>query len=75
MGNETMDCPVCDAPGCVVKPGARGGYSTNCPTCGYQGFARTPKAADAMRAKLTKKPGRTPTEKPAGDDGDFLRKL
>lgn len=73
MGNETIECPVCDAPGCTVKPGGRGGFSSSCPSCGYQGFMRTPKAAGAMLAKLEGKknrpaPAAKPAAKPAGDD-------
>lgn len=77
MGNETIDCPACDAAGCIVKENAKGALSVNCPACGYQAFARSPRSVAALKSKLGKAraPAGKPAAKPADDDGDFLKKL
>jgi hypothetical protein len=74
MGKQ-ISCPVCDASDLKVKEGARGGLSMSCGKCGYQGFARTPKASEAMRAKMGAASANPAPKKPDDDDGDFLKKL
>jgi hypothetical protein len=44
-------CMACGDPVRVVD-GKRGGYSLSCPSCGFQGFLKTPKAAAAFGARL-----------------------
>lgn len=73
-----MKCPACDAPMRVTEA-KRGGLTTYCEGCGYQGFAKTPKAAAGLRARLAppnqeKAPLQSaPQKKGAGDD--WLAKL
>jgi len=60
-----MNPPACMACGDPVRvvDGKRGGYSLSCPSCGFQGFLKTPKAAAAFGARLL--PAATPAATPA----------
>lgn len=68
-------CPCCGAP-CSVRESKKGGLSLHCGACGYQGFARTPKAASGLRAKLTGAPAEKATAPAtAKAPGDWLDNL
>jgi hypothetical protein len=48
-----------------------GGYAVSCGSCGYQGFAKSPKAAAGITSRMTPAPTPTPAPvpvapKPAG---------
>jgi hypothetical protein len=71
-------CPACDSTA-KLEESKRGGLSIYCPDCGYQGFAKTPKAASALRLKITgtapPAPAADPKPKPAKTAGGFLDQL
>lgn len=60
--SNTVDCPACGFASCKASPTKTGGYSLSCSDCGYQGFAKSPKAAAGIAAKLG---GAAPAAKPA----------
>lgn len=71
---NAVPCPAACAPDQVarVTPNKKDGYTIHCPACGFQGFAKTPRAANAIRARIT--PAK-PVEKEKTDDGFSLEKL
>jgi hypothetical protein len=59
------DCPACDEKAEVRE--AKGGQSTlYCKSCGFQGFARTPKASGGLRDRAKGGGGEPPKPPPAG---------
>jgi hypothetical protein len=50
--SNTVKCPACDFAGCKASPTKTGGYSLSCSECGYQGFAKSPKAAAGIERQL-----------------------
>lgn len=77
MAKNTVECLACGFKNAIVKPSGKGGLSTHCPECGYQGFARTPKAAAALGRKLTDaQPGDVViADEKKGKVDDWLAKL
>jgi hypothetical protein len=71
-------CPACDETA-GIEESKRGGLSIYCPHCGYQGFAKTPRAASALRLKITGTTPPTPAAdqkpKPAKTASGFLEEL
>lgn len=47
-----IECPMCGEKRCTVRETKTGGLSEACSGCGYQGFAKSPKAVAGRRAKL-----------------------
>ena len=50
--SNTVKCPACGFDACKASPTKTGGYSLSCSDCGYQGFAKSPKAAAGIAAQL-----------------------
>lgn len=50
--SNVVKCPACGFAGCKALPTKTGGYSLSCSDCGYQGFAKSPKAAAGIAAQL-----------------------
>jgi predicted nucleic-acid-binding Zn-ribbon protein len=75
MSNNTVKCPSCDFASAIVKESGKGGLSVHCSDCGYQGFARTPKSASALRAKLGGTAAPKNDKQPAAGGGFDLAKL
>lgn len=78
--SNAVKCPSCDFPSCRATSTKTGGYSLSCPECGFQGFAKSPKAAAGIARQLaggSSEPAAagtvaSPAKKPAGD---FLSEL
>jgi predicted nucleic acid-binding Zn-ribbon protein len=64
-----MSAPACVACGEPLRYAdtKRGGYSVACASCGFQGFIKTPKAAQAFASRLA--PADPPAAKPAPPAG------
>lgn len=60
-----MNAPSCPACGEPLRYASTktGGYSVSCGACAFQGWAKSPKAAQAMQARLT--PADPPAAPPA----------
>lgn len=54
--SNTIVCPACDHPAAKVSPTKTLGFSVSCGECGFQGFAKSPKAADGIKAKIAPAP-------------------
>lgn len=47
-----MKCPACEFATVKTAPTKTGGFSISCPECGFQGFAKSPKAADGVKKQI-----------------------
>jgi len=67
--SNIVKCPACGFASCKVSTNKTGGYSLSCSDCGYQGFAKSPRAAAGIAAQLGEpSPAAAPTGRAGADD-------
>lgn len=80
---NAVDCPCCDAKARVTPAsGGSGSLVLFCGSCKFQGFAKSPRAVEGLKAKMNgpapspaKKPADPPTPAKAPAEDNWLAKL
>lgn len=76
---NAIDCPCCGTKARVTAAGS-GALTVYCPSCKFQGFAKSPKAVESLKARMGVKPAPPAgaggaQDAPPAKSGDWLKEL